>query len=218
MDAAAKCAARVTDSWEAAGYRWGKRIMDVLLSALALAVLWPFLLGVALAIQLDSPGAGPIFAQTRVGRAGRPFTMYKFRTMVPEAEAMRPALLRQNEMDGPVFKLKNDPRITGLGKYLRRSGIDELPQLVNVLKGEMSLVGPRPGLPEEAALYDEMAAQRLTVKPGITCYWQIQPGRNTLSFHEWMSLDVRYIRERSLITDWKILLSTAAAVWRLDGQ
>lgn len=218
MDAVANCAVSAAAGRQNTRYRVLKRIVDVSLSALALAVLWPFLLVIALLILLDSPGAGPIFAQTRVGMDGKTFTMYKFRTMVPGAETLRVGLLAQNEMDGPVFKLKHDPRITRFGKFLRRSGMDELPQLVNVLRGEMSLVGPRPGLPEEAALYDALAARRLEVLPGITCYWQIQPDRNALSFHEWMVLDNRYVRERSLITDWKILLATAAAVWRMDGQ
>ena len=199
-------------------YRTAKRMLDITLSALALAVLWPFRLVLCGLIPLDSPGAGPIFVQTRVGKQGKPFRMYKFRTMVPRAEALRPALMDRNEMDGPVFKLKNDPRITRLGRFLRRSGIDELPQLINVLKGEMSLVGPRPGLPEEAARYDAFAAQRLTVLPGITCYWQIQPGRNRLSFRQWMALDAQYIRDRSLLTDLKILLATARVIWRMDGQ
>ena len=200
------------------GYRTAKRILDSSLSALALAVLWPFLLMLSLLIVLDSPGAGPIFVQTRVGKDGKPFRMYKFRTMVPGAEAMRRALAERNEMDGPVFKLKNDPRITRLGKFLRRSGIDELPQLLNVLKGDMSLVGPRPGLAQEAANYDAFAARRLTVLPGITCYWQIQPRRNSLRFREWMELDVRYVREQSMLTDLRILLATGKAIWRMDGQ
>ena len=195
-----------------------KRGLDIGLSALALGVLWPFLLMLCAAIVLDSPGAGPVFVQTRVGKDGVPFRMYKFRTMVPDAESRRPALEACNEMDGPVFKLKNDPRITRLGKLLRRSGIDELPQLFNVLKGEMSLVGPRPGLPEEAEKYDAIAARRLSVLPGITCYWQIQPDRNSLSFREWMELDLRYIREQSLLTDVKILLATIKALRRMDGQ
>lgn len=195
-----------------------KRVLDVALSALALAVLWPFLLVLCLLIPLDSPGAGPIFVQTRVGKNAKPFRMYKFRTMVPRAEALRPGLLGKNEMDGPVFKLCRDPRITRLGKFLRRSGLDELPQLINVLKGEMSLVGPRPGLPEEVAEYDAFAAQRLTVLPGITCYWQVQPDRNALRFREWMELDIRYIRDRSLRTDMKILLATVKALRRMDGQ
>lgn len=192
--------------------------MDVTVSILMLLVLWPGMLMIALLILLDSPGAGPIFTQTRVGKNGKPFTMYKFRTMVPDAENLRQALLERNEMDGPVFKLRNDPRITRIGRFLRRSGLDELPQLWNVLKGDMSLVGPRPGLPEEAECYDTLAAQRLKVLPGITCYWQIQPNRNALSFHEWMALDAHYVRKQSLRTDWLILIATAAVIWRLDGQ
>ena len=199
-------------------YPAAKRVLDIALSTLALSVLWPFLLILCLLIVLDSPGSGPVFTQLRVGKNGKPFRIYKFRTMVPKAEAMRQELAEFNEMDGPVFKLKNDPRITRMGKFLRRSGIDELPQLINVLKGEMSLVGPRPGLAEEAAQYDAFAAQRLTVLPGITCFWQIQPDRNSLRFQEWMALDVRYIREMSLLTDVKILLATAKAIWRMDGQ
>lgn len=218
MDAVANCAVSAAAGRHNIRYRVLKRIADVSLSALALAVLWPFLLIIALGIVLDSPGAGPVFVQRRVGLGGKPFTMYKFRTMVPDAETLRRTLLDRNEMDGPVFKLKQDPRITRFGKLLRRSGLDELPQLVNVLRGEMSLVGPRPGLPEEAARYDALAMQRLKVLPGITCYWQIQPSRNTLGFHEWMALDARYIREQSLWTDCKILIATAAAVWRMDGQ
>lgn len=218
MDAAVKCAAGGMDTLSAVGYRWGKRSMDVIVSALAIAVLWPLFLGVSLLILADSPGAGPIFAQTRVGKNAKPFTMYKFRTMVPDAEKLRWQLLDKNEMDGPVFKLKNDPRITRVGVFLRRSGLDELPQLVNVLKGDMSLVGPRPGTPEEVARYDESAVQRLKVLPGLTCYWQIQPNRNAMKFHEWMELDIRYIREQSLLTDVRILLATARAVWRMDGQ
>ena len=195
-----------------------KRLVDVAVSALLLGVLWPLLLLIGAGILVDSPGAGPIFAQTRIGRNGRPFTMYKFRTMVPHAAAMQGSLAAKNEMDGPAFKVKDDPRITRLGKLLRRSSLDELPQLVNVLKGDMSLVGPRPGLPREAEQYDAFAAQRLTVLPGITCYWQIRPDRYALPFREWMALDVRYIREQSLMTDIRILLATARALGRMDGQ
>ena len=195
-----------------------KRLVDVAVSALMLGVLWPMLLLIGAGILVDSPGAGPIFAQTRIGRNGRPFIMYKFRTMVPHAAAMQGSLAEKNEMDGPAFKVKDDPRITRLGKLLRRSSLDELPQLVNVLKGDMSLVGPRPGLPWEAEQYDAFAAQRLTVLPGITCYWQIRPDRYALPFREWMALDMRYIREQSLMTDIRILLATARALGRMDGQ
>lgn len=199
-------------------YFWGKRSGDVILAAAALLALWPFLLLLALAIVVDSPGAGPIFAQPRVGFRGKTFTMYKFRTMVPDAEAQLETLLPQNEMDGPAFKIRHDPRITRLGRFLRRSGIDELPQLWNVLRGDMSLVGPRPSLPREVARYDGYHRRRLSVKPGITCYWQITPKRNSLTFDQWLELDLRYIREQSLRTDWQILQATVGAVLGMEGE
>ena len=199
-------------------YRKLRRLQDMVLSAIALAFLWPVMLFVSLIILIDSPGASPIFSQTRIGRDGKPFTFYKFRSMYPGAEAQLEALLPYNEMDGPVFKIKNDPRITRFGRFIRRSGIDELPQLWNVLRGDMSLVGPRPGLPREVERYDDYARQRLVVTPGLTCYWQIQPNRNELSFDEWMELDLRYVRERSFATDWKIIWKTFGAVVRMNGQ
>lgn len=195
-----------------------RRGQDVLLSLLALAVLWPFMLLTAAAIVLDSPGAGPIFAQTRVGRDGKPFTFYKFRSMCPDAEEKLEALLTRNEMEGPVFKMKEDPRITRVGKFLRRTSIDELPQLWNVLRGEMSIVGPRPGIPREVEQYDDYARQRLLVTPGLTCFWQIQPHRNELSFEQWVELDVKYIAQRSFLTDWKIIFATFGAVLGMNGQ
>jgi lipopolysaccharide/colanic/teichoic acid biosynthesis glycosyltransferase len=194
-----------------------RRAQDVILSLLALLVLWPFLLIVALVIVIDSPGAGPVFAQTRIGRDGKPFTFYKFRTMRPNAEAELNELLQYNEMEGPVFKIKEDPRITRIGKFLRKASIDELPQLWNVLRGDMSLVGPRPGIPREVEQYDAYARQRLIVTPGLTCLWQIQPNRNSLSFDEWMELDVQYIAQRSLKTDWKIIWATFGAVFGMNG-
>lgn len=199
-------------------YRCAKRTQDILISATVLLILWPVFLLIALVIVIDSPGAGPFFIQTRVGKDGEEFRLYKFRTMRPNAESELENLLPQNEMDGPVFKLKDDPRITRVGHYLRRSGLDELPQLWNVLRGEMSIVGPRPGLPREAAQYDGFTRQRLTVQPGLTCYWQIQPNRNTLDFPSWMALDIQYIREMDLLTDWKIILATFGTMLRMDGQ
>ena len=195
-----------------------RRTQDVILSLLALLVLWPFLLIVALVIVIDSPGAGPVFAQTRIGRDGKPFTFYKFRTMRPNAEAELNELLQHNEMDGPVFKIKEDPRITRVGKFLRKASIDELPQLWNVLRGDMSLVGPRPGIPREVEQYDDYARQRLIVTPGLTCLWQIQPNRNSLSFDEWMELDVQYIAQRSMKNDWKIICATFGAVLGMNGE
>ncbi len=195
-----------------------RRFQDVLLSLAALTALSPFLLLVAVIIWIDSPGASPIFSQTRIGRKGKPFTIYKFRSMYPDAEKDWASLLQYNEMKGPVFKIKDDPRITRVGKFIRKTSIDELPQLWNVLRGEMSIVGPRPGLPREVEWYDEYAAQRLMVTPGLTCYWQIQQMRNSLSFDEWLELDLEYIRERSFLVDWKIILRTFGAVVRMSGE
>ena len=198
-------------------YWFVRRLQDVVLSTLALLVLWPLMLVIALLIVIDSPGASPIFSQIRVGRDGKEFKFYKFRSMCPDAEAKLEALLDQNEMEGPAFKIQDDPRITRMGKFIRRTSIDELPQLWNILKGDMSIVGPRPPLPREVEQYDEYAMQRLLVTPGLTCYWQIQPYRNRLSFDEWVELDVKYIKERSFKTDWKIILRTFGAVLGMNG-
>ena len=194
-----------------------RRTQDIFLAVLALLLLWPVMLIVALIIVIESPGASPIFSQTRVGRDGKEFTFYKFRSMAPNAEEELEGLLVQNEMTGPVFKIKNDPRITKVGRFIRKTSIDELPQFVNVLKGEMSVVGPRPALPREVAQYDEYAKQRLYITPGLTCYWQIQPQRNDLSFDEWLELDLKYIRERGLAVDWEIILKTFRAVLDMNG-
>lgn len=199
-------------------YQKVKRIQDIVLSALALIVLFPVLLIVALIIAIDSPGASPIFSQTRIGRDGKPFTFYKFRSMYPDAEQRLNDLLPLNEMDGPVFKIKDDPRITRVGRFIRKTSIDELPQLWNVLKGDMSLVGPRPGLPREVEEYDDYAKQRLWVEPGLTCYWQVQHCRNDLSFEQWIALDLQYIKDRSFTTDWKIIFKTFGAILGMDGE
>ena len=201
--------------------RWywvGRRVQDVLLSTLALLVLWPFMLAVGLVIVLDDPHGGPIFTQTRVGRDGKLFKFYKFRSMRPNAEQELESLLELNEMDGPCFKIKNDPRITRVGHFLRKTSIDELPQFWNVLKGDMSIVGPRPAIPREVEEYDARAMQRLLITPGLTCYWQIQPDRNNLSFDEWLELDLQYINDRSFFTDWKIIFKTFGAVLGMNGE
>lgn len=195
-----------------------RRTQDVFFSALALVLLSPILAAIALVIWIDSPGASPIFAQERVGRDGKVFRFLKFRSMVPNAEAKLNELLDQNEMDGPVFKMKNDPRITRVGRFIRRTSIDELPQLYNVLRGDMSIVGPRPALPREVEQYGVYEKQRLYVQPGLTCYWQIQPHRNDLSFDEWLELDLKYIRERSFFTDWKIIFRTVGVVFGQQGE
>ena len=195
-----------------------RRSQDIFFSALALIVLLPLMLIVALIIVIDSPGAGPIFTQTRVGRDGREFKLFKFRTMVPNAEQKLKELLKYNEMTGPAFKIKDDPRITRAGRFLRRSGIDELPQLINILMGDMSIVGPRPPLPREVAKYNDYQRQRLYITPGLTCYWQIQPNRNDLKFSDWVDLDIRYIRERSFFVDWKIIFRTFIVAVTLQGR
>lgn len=189
-------------------YWIGRRTQDIILSALALIVLFPVLLMIAAAIMFDDRSAGPIFVQERIGKDGQPFRFYKFRSMCGNAEAKLCDLLDRNEMDGPVFKIKNDPRITRVGKFIRKTGLDELPQLWNVLKGDMSIVGPRPALPREVEQYGAYERQRLYVTPGLSCYWQIAPHRYELSFEEWMALDMQYIQERSFFVDWKIIFKT----------
>lgn len=200
------------------GYWFVRRAQDIVLSLLALIVLAIPMAIVALVIWIDSPGASPIFTQKRVGRDGRIFYFKKFRSMIPNAENKLNDLLDQNEMDGPVFKIKDDPRITHVGKFIRKTSIDELPQLFNILMGDMSIVGPRPALPREVEQYGEYEKQRLYVTPGLTCYWQIQPKRNDLSFEEWLELDLKYIQERSFLTDWKIILKTFGAVLGMQGE
>ncbi|MBR6767196.1 MAG: sugar transferase, partial [Clostridia bacterium] len=153
-------------------YWYVRRAQDIFFSLLALIVLCVPMLIVALVIWIDSPGASPFFSQKRVGRNGKTFDFLKFRSMVPNAEAKLDELLDQNEMDGPVFKIKDDPRITRVGKFIRKTSIDELPQLINILKGDMSIVGPRPASPREVEQYSDYERQRLYVTPGLTCYWQ----------------------------------------------
>lgn len=199
-------------------YEFFKRCFDIVFSFLAMLILLiPFVI-VALIIIIDSPGASPIYVQKRVGKNGREFRFYKFRSMVPNAESMLDSLLEKNEMDGPAFKMKDDPRITYFGKFIRRTCIDELPQLLNILKGDMSFVGPRPPLPREVAMYDEYQMQRLSVTPGLTCYWQVQPQRNSISFDDWMKCDMQYINDRSFKTDLIIILKTVGAVLGMEGE
>lgn len=199
-------------------YSFFKRGFDIIFSVLALLILIVPMLLIALVIYVDSPGAMPVYMQPRIGKNGRKFRFYKFRSMVPHAEDMLEQILDQNEMDGPVFKIKNDPRITRVGRFIRRTSIDELPQLWNILVGDMSFVGPRPPLPREVALYNEEQMQRLMVTPGMTCYWQVQPSRNDLPFEEWLRLDLKYITERSFKTDFIILLKTVGAVFGMEGE
>jgi len=187
-----------------------KRALDLVVSTIMLIVLSPLLLVVALVIKLTSPG--PVFfAQERVGMNKRKFRLLKFRSMVVDAEKRKQELAALNEVDGPVFKIKNDPRITPIGRWIRKTSIDELPQLINVLKGEMSLVGPRPPLLSEVNQYDWLYRRRLSIKPGITCLWQVG-GRNTLPFARWMELDKEYIENWSFWLDVKILFKTVPVV------
>ena len=203
--------------WRKRLYLRIKRIQDILLSALLLTVLSPFLAFIALAVVFDDPHGSPIFIQTRCGQKGNVFRLYKFRTMYMGAEQRLKELLPYNEMVGPAFKIRNDPRITRLGRLLRASGIDELPQLVNVLKGDMSIVGPRPPLPREVAKYTAYQRRRLEVKPGLTCFWQVHPARNSLDFDSWVKLDLRYIKEQSWWLDWKLIFLTVGAMIRREG-
>jgi exopolysaccharide biosynthesis polyprenyl glycosylphosphotransferase len=188
-----------------------KNLMDTFASFFMIVLLSPIMLFIALCITVTSPGP-VIFKQARVGLRGRQFYLYKFRTMVVNAEALRKQLEKQNEMDGPVFKIKSDPRITPIGKILRKTGLDELPQLFNVLKGEMSLIGPRPPLQSETRMYKRWQLRRLSVKPGITCSWQIIPDRNNVKFEHWMKLDLAYIDNWSPRLDFMLLLKTIRTV------
>lgn len=172
----------------------------------------------ALAVVIDDPKGGPIFSQVRCGRGGEAFRLYKFRTMCVDAEKRLEELLPYNEMTGPAFKIQNDPRITRLGRFLRSTGLDELPQLVNILKGDMTIVGPRPPLFREVLEYTDYQRQRLAVTPGLTCFWQVSPNRNSLSFDAWVELDLRYIREQSWLLDWKLIFQTGRAVLRREGM
>lgn len=187
-----------------------KRIMDISFSLIGLVVLSPLMLAVAIGIKVTSPGP-VLFVQERVGMNKRKFKLYKFRSMYADAETRRKQLGHLNEMDGPVFKIRNDPRITPLGRFIRKFSIDELPQLMNVLRGQMSLVGPRPPLPDEVDRYEWLYRKRLSTKPGITCLWQIS-GRNDTTFKQWMELDKAYVENWSVWLDLKILFRTIPVV------
>jgi lipopolysaccharide/colanic/teichoic acid biosynthesis glycosyltransferase len=194
-----------------------KRALDILTSALSLVLLAPLFVALSALVKLTSPG--PVFYRWNVvGKNGSPFTGYKFRSMVRDADELKSKLKNQNEMTGPVFKITNDPRITALGAWMRRYSLDELPQLYGVLKGDMSLVGPRPPLVTEYQQFTEYQKQKLAVKPGITCLWQVS-GRNDIrDFDEWVHLDLEYIRNWSLRQDLQILLRTVGAVFSGSGK
>nr|WP_204375762.1 sugar transferase [Bacillus sp. 522_BSPC] len=184
-----------------------KRVLDILCSLMGLILLSILFFLIGLLIKLEDRRGAVFFKQTRIGKDGKAFQMYKFRSMVSNAEELKASLMDKNEATGPVFKIKEDPRVTRIGKFIRKTSIDELPQLINVLKGEMSLVGPRPSLPQEVAAYTPYERQRLKIVPGITCYWQVG-GRSNISFNEWVELDLKYIRERNLLIDFKLIVKT----------
>lgn len=188
------------------GYSFVKRLIDFAGALFGIIVLSPILLIAALVIKIDSHGP-VIFSQERVGKNGKLFKMYKFRSMVTNAEELLDKLKEKNEMSGPMFKMTKDPRVTKVGKFLRKTSIDELPQLFNIIRGEMSLVGPRPNLPREVEEFTSYQRQKLNVKPGLTCYWQVM-GRSSIDFEDWMELDIKYLRERNLWVDIKLIVRT----------
>ncbi|MDP2689601.1 MAG: sugar transferase, partial [Deltaproteobacteria bacterium] len=192
-----------------------KRAADIVLAGTALLFTLPFFLLASLLVKLSSPG--PVFfRQERCGLNGRRFDLLKFRTMVENADGLKDAIAHLNEMSGPVFKIKKDPRVTPVGRFLRKYSLDELPQLINVLKGDMSIVGPRPPIPAEVVKYEIWQRRRLSVRPGITCFWQVN-GRNKVGFDDWISLDLKYIDNWSFKQDMKIILKTIPAVLRGTG-
>lgn len=213
---AARAAERLrTGRW---AYRAVKRAFDVCFSACVLVCLsWLFLI-VAVAIKLDDPEGPVIFSQARVGRDGREFRMYKFRSMCADAESRLAELAGRNEKDGPVFKMADDPRVTRVGRFLRKTSIDELPQFVNVLVGDISVVGPRPALPKEVAQYTPRQRQRLSVKQGITCYWQTRRNRDSITFDEWVDLDLIYVKKCGIWSDLKLIVQTVGCVLTAQGS
>lgn len=198
-------------SMEFSFYEVIKRLIDIVCSFLGVLVLSPLFIIIAIIIKMTSKG--PVFfSQKRVGKNGKEFDMYKFRSMVVNAEELKEKLAAKNEMSGPMFKMKDDPRVTKVGKFIRKTSIDELPQLWNVLKGDMSLVGPRPSLPKEVAQFDKWMHKRLEVKPGLTCYWQVS-GRSNIDFEDWMKLDIKYVDERSTWIDIKLIFKTVGVLF-----
>lgn len=193
-----------------------KKITDIFGALLTIIVLSPVLIFILIMIKLSSPGP-VIYKQPRVGLRGRQFELYKFRTMIANADELKKELEDMNEADGPAFKIKDDPRVTKIGKILRRTGLDELPQLFNVLKGEMSLIGPRPPLPEETTRYERWQLRRLSIKPGLSCFWQVKPDRNSIKFEKWMEMDLAYIDNWSLRLDFMILLKTLGTIFQRTG-
>lgn len=199
-------------------YRFAKRAFDVAFSAAVLvAFCWLFAI-IAILIKVDDPKGPVFFSQERVGKDGRTFRMLKFRSMCVDAEDKLAELRELNEKTGPVFKIAEDPRITRVGKWLRKLSLDELPQFINVLRSDMSIVGPRPALPAEVATYDDYQRQRLLVKPGMTCYWQTRRNRDSITFDEWVDLDLLYIKKCSAWSDLKLIIQTVGVVLTAQGS
>lgn len=197
-------------------YEFFKRFFDIFLSAIALIVLSPVFLGVFIAVKIED-GGEVIFKQVRLTKGGKEFVMYKFRSMIPNAEAMLDDLMDQNEVNGPAFKIREDPRITKVGNFIRKTSIDELPQLLNILKGDMSIIGPRPPLPREVIQYTPYQMHRLDVKTGLACYHEACGRSENNDFNDWVEQDLRYIRERSLWTDMKIIFMILKVVFTGKG-
>lgn len=196
-------------------YLFFKRFFDIILSLWSIIVLAPLMIIISILIYVDDKGS-PIFSQVRFTKNGKPFKMYKFRSMCMDAEEKIKDLVKHNEQDGLAFKMKCDPRITKIGRFIRKTSIDELPQLFNILMGDMTIVGPRPPLPREVVGYTPYQMNRLLVKGGLTCFWQCS-GRSKLTFEDWVNMDIEYIRQQNLWVDAKIILKTAVAVCRMDG-
>lgn len=200
------------------GYRFVKRTFDIAFSLLVLVLFWWIYVITAIAIKIDDP-AGPVFfIQERMGKDEKPFKMFKFRSMYADAEERLAELKDLNEKDGPVFKIKDDPRVTRVGRFIRKTSIDELPQFFNVLLGNMSIVGPRPALRRETDLYTPHQRERLLVKPGITCYWQTRKNRDAIGFDEWVDLDLLYINQCSAWADLKLVVQTVGCVLTAQGS
>ncbi|RKD26443.1 multidrug MFS transporter [Lactiplantibacillus paraplantarum] len=198
------------------GYRFVKRVFDFVASLLGLIILSPLFLIIAIAIKAEDPKGSVFYSQTRLGRGETPFKMYKFRSMVSNADQLLEELLKNNEIDGAMFKMQDDPRVTKIGKFIRKYSIDELPQLLNVLQGSMSLVGPRPPLPREVEEYSDYDKQRLAVKPGCTGLWQATV-RNSVGFDDMVKLDLTYISKRSVAFDVYILFKTVVIMFKPNG-
>ena len=205
----------VIESEDSRIYLLGKRLFDIVASIIAIILLSPVFIVTAIAVKIEDGGPA-FFTQIRVGKDGRLFRMFKFRSMCRNAEDMVVDLKHKNEADGPVFKIEADPRVTKVGAFIRKYSVDELPQLINILRGDMSIVGPRPPLECEVEQYNWFEKQRLRVKPGLTCYWQCS-GRSDIGFDEWVKMDLKYIKERNFRTDMLIILKTIPAVFSAKG-